>query len=236
MGEQRVSLVKNEEMHDFMRHLLKDVQALRYMLDNDWFESDTIRIGAEQEMVLVDLETYKPATIAPAMLEKLSKYEWADGELARFQSRNQPDTPRLQGQMPQPDGGRECPPSADHPPAGAQDGSGSCPDRYSYLRCASSTWECITSRRATAILHFMEAINSQLIGSTFELRLAGIDELLVKHDSPLAGSLQYQLPGTPAGNARFSYVQMYNISSGARRSGDGHCRQLPDRFRQATLA
>ena len=85
MGEQRVNLVEDEQsMHNFIKLLLKDVQALDYMLNNDWFETDTIRIGAEQEMCLVDINTFKPSLIGPEMLEKLSKYPWADGELAKF--------------------------------------------------------------------------------------------------------------------------------------------------------
>jgi CBS domain-containing protein/gamma-glutamylcysteine synthetase len=57
----------------------------------------------------------------------------------------------------------------------------------------------------------MEAINQQLIGTAYELRLTGIDELLVKHDSPLLEacntSFQVHLQVTPD-----SFVQMYNIA------------------------
>ena len=49
MGEQKVSLVSDEQsMQKFVKKLLKDVQALEYMLNNDWFEDDIIRIGAER--------------------------------------------------------------------------------------------------------------------------------------------------------------------------------------------
>ena len=50
-------------MQHFVRSLLDDVQAFEYMLEHDWFESDIIRIGAEQEMCLVHNKTFKPATI-----------------------------------------------------------------------------------------------------------------------------------------------------------------------------
>ena len=53
MGEQRVSLIsEGVQMQRFVRSLLDDVQALSYMLENDWFENDDIHIGAEQEMAL----------------------------------------------------------------------------------------------------------------------------------------------------------------------------------------
>ena len=57
MGEQRVSMVTDQkQMQHFVKNLLQDVQALEYMLDNDLFEDDITRIGAEQEMCLGSAE------------------------------------------------------------------------------------------------------------------------------------------------------------------------------------
>jgi CBS domain-containing protein/gamma-glutamylcysteine synthetase len=57
----------------------------------------------------------------------------------------------------------------------------------------------------------MEAMKQQLIGKDFELRLTGIDELLVRHDSPLLEavntSFQVHLQIEPK-----DFVKMYNIS------------------------
>ena len=57
----------------------------------------------------------------------------------------------------------------------------------------------------------MKAITEELIGTSYELRLMGIDELLVKHDSPLLEacntSFQVHLQIAPK-----DFVQMYNIS------------------------
>ena len=64
MGEQKVSLVNDQkQMQKFVKNLLNDVSALEYMLHNDWFESDVIRIGAEQKMVMVENNSYKPTLI-----------------------------------------------------------------------------------------------------------------------------------------------------------------------------
>jgi len=72
MGEQRVSLVKDQrQMQKFVKSLLDDVRSFEHMLDNNWFENDIARIGAEQEMVMVNLSNYKPATVAIEALEKL---------------------------------------------------------------------------------------------------------------------------------------------------------------------
>lgn len=55
MGEERVKLADdNEEVQTFMKHVLRDMRALKTMLDEDWFETDTMRIGAEQELCMVD--------------------------------------------------------------------------------------------------------------------------------------------------------------------------------------
>jgi len=57
----------------------------------------------------------------------------------------------------------------------------------------------------------MSAINKQLIGTSYELRLQGIDELLVKHESPLLEacntSFQVHLQVSPN-----EFVKMYNIA------------------------
>jgi hypothetical protein len=71
MGVQKVNTVAgNEEMKQFVRALLDDVQAFEYMLENDWFENDIVRIGAEQEMCLVHNKTMKPACINMQVLER----------------------------------------------------------------------------------------------------------------------------------------------------------------------
>jgi len=85
MGEQRVSGLNNEKkMQKFVRALLADVQAMEYMLEHDWFESGTIRIGAEQEMVMINKQNQKPACIAMEALDKMKDYDWVETELAKF--------------------------------------------------------------------------------------------------------------------------------------------------------
>ena len=51
MGDTRVKLAQsNDELQNFMKNVLKDLRALERMLEEDWFETDPIRIGAEQEL------------------------------------------------------------------------------------------------------------------------------------------------------------------------------------------
>ncbi|MCB0609141.1 MAG: CBS domain-containing protein [Lewinellaceae bacterium] len=211
MGEQRVVIpTEQQDMQAFIRQLLQDVQALEYMLNNDWFETDPIRIGAEQEMCIVDKRTFKPAIIAMQALEKLKKYDWAGTELAKFNLENNM-TPR--------------------------EFTGTC---FSDLE-KENNWQLEIIREKLGKLNanliltgilptlrkfdldlenltpkpryfaLMDAINSQLIGTAYELRLTGIDEILVKHDSPLLEacntSFQVHLQVSPA-----DFVQLYNIA------------------------
>ena len=104
-------------MQRFVSCLLDDVQALEYMLENDWFESDITRIGAEQEMCLVHNKTYKPATINMQVLERLTDAPWCVTELARFNL----ETNLLRHRVPQDAFGRLI---ARHDGAGEVEGAG----------------------------------------------------------------------------------------------------------------
>ena len=65
-----------------MRFLLKDMQALERMLKEKWFETDTIRIGAEQEMCLID-RYLKPLHINLEALKTIDDKSFTS-ELANF--------------------------------------------------------------------------------------------------------------------------------------------------------
>ncbi|MEM6299078.1 MAG: CBS domain-containing protein [Bacteroidota bacterium] len=83
MGSLQVRLAKNhKELNAYTRRLLRDVQALKRMLDEDLFESDSIKIGAEQEVCLVD-DHGKPAPIAMKVLERLNHPNFTT-EIAQF--------------------------------------------------------------------------------------------------------------------------------------------------------
>jgi len=211
MGDHKVSSLNNDQqMHQFIQHLLADVQALEYMLQNDWFEKDTIRIGAEQEMVIINQTTFKPESIAMEVIEKMGQPEWLDTELARF---------NLEINL-QP-----------------QEFKGACfqkmeEENRQHLEQIRTTLKSYNSdilltgilptlRKFDLELHnltpkprykaLLDAMHSQLIGNAFELRLMGIDELLVKHDSPLLEacntSFQVHLQVVPS-----NFVKLYNIA------------------------
>ncbi|MDH3650517.1 MAG: glutamate-cysteine ligase family protein, partial [Saprospiraceae bacterium] len=211
MGEQRVHLVTDQkEMQSFIRSLLDDVKALEFMLQSDWFESDIQRIGAEQEMVLVNVHDYKPAMVAQRVLEEMKDFAWLESELAQF---NLEIT--LNPQIFKDNCLRKLEEETleklrvirDHlkPHKAAPLLTGILPT----LRKFDLSLANLTPKKRYKAL--MEAINAQRLGSNYDLRIEGIDELIIKHDSPMLEacntSFQVHLQVTPA-----EFVKMYNIA------------------------
>ena len=211
MGEQRVSILsEGDQMHRFVRNLLRDVQALDYMLHHEWFETDPIRIGAEQEMCLVDADTFKPAPIAMKVLDKLKGADWAETELARFNLEINANPRIFEGScltdMEKEISGRLSELRKVVQSVGADIVlTGILPT----LRKFDLGMHNLTPKKRYKAL--MEAINNQLEGNAYQLRLSGLDELHIKHDSPLLEacntSFQVHLQTRPD-----DFVKMYNIA------------------------
>jgi CBS domain-containing protein/gamma-glutamylcysteine synthetase len=213
MGESKVKIVRDQkQMQNFVRQLLHDVQALEYMLDNDWFESDTIRIGAEQEMCLVDKDTLKPACINMQALELMKDWEWVGTELAQFNLETNLTPLEFKG---------NCLSEMERENAeglekirGVVKGfnaevvlTGILPT----LRKFDLDLSNLTPK--PRYLALMESIKEHSLRGDehFELRLDGIDELHIRHDSPLLEacntSFQVHLQVAPK-----DFVKMYNIA------------------------
>ncbi len=211
MGFQKVNTIdgKNEMLH-FVRHLLDDVQAFEYMLEHDWFETNITRIGAEQEMCLVHNKTFKPATINMEVLEKLGDKPWCVTELAKFNLETNLSPREFTG---------DCLSQLEA-------------ENIRYLKEIQAVLDDFdasiilcgilpTLRKHDLEMHnltpkdryyaLMAAIQKHLLGTSFELRVEGVDELLVKHDSPLLEacntSFQVHLQVSPK-----DFVRMYNIA------------------------
>jgi CBS domain-containing protein len=74
--------IDEQKLQAFMRALLEDLRALDHMLDNDLIETGVRRIGAEQEMFLVD-ENFRPAPVSMQVLEHAEDPRLTT-EIARF--------------------------------------------------------------------------------------------------------------------------------------------------------
>jgi len=83
MAEVDVSAESSAEaLRRFMRRVLDDLGALERMLDDGLLESGVHRIGAEQEICLIDRE-FEPAPINMEVLEACGE-PWLKPELGRF--------------------------------------------------------------------------------------------------------------------------------------------------------
>lgn len=194
-------------MRHFVRQLLRDVQALEYMLDNNWFEDDITRIGAEQEMCLIN-KYYKPSYRAMDILREFSP-EWLTTELAQFNLETNLSPREFSG-----------------------DAFGLCElelrSQLEQIQAVADGFD--TKIILTGILPSMRKFDLHLDkltpkdrymalmtalkntrDSDYELHLDGIDELILRHDSPLLEacntSFQVHLQVAPQ-----DFVRKYNIA------------------------
>ncbi len=83
MGVQEMGQTSGGQEHRASTHeMLTDLRALEYMLDHGMFEEGITRIGAEQELALVD-EAMQPAPLGPEVLEILNEPR-ATTEIGKF--------------------------------------------------------------------------------------------------------------------------------------------------------
>jgi CBS domain-containing protein len=83
MGEHDVrAALEGEQLRVFMKHVLDDLRAFEVMMAMGLFEEDVARIGAEQELFLVD-RYYRPAPVALDLLPLLQDPHYTT-EIAAF--------------------------------------------------------------------------------------------------------------------------------------------------------
>jgi CBS domain-containing protein/gamma-glutamylcysteine synthetase len=82
MGQHDVKELDSQNLRSFTQKLLADLRALEVMLGNGSIESGVRRIGAEQELFLVDRQ-FRPAPIAMEALERIRDDHFTT-EVARF--------------------------------------------------------------------------------------------------------------------------------------------------------
>ncbi|MGE0708595.1 MAG: CBS domain-containing protein [Planctomycetota bacterium] len=180
MGEQIVlGNPKPEDLRHFMKCLLNDVWALETMLRRGMVESGVRRIGAEQEIVLVEAAN-RPAMINLQVLEALKDSDFTT-ELPRFNVEvNFPPLPFSGGSLRQLEGmliakveklrGVVRSLGADVVLCGI----------LPTLRVQDIGLHAMTPYERYRALN--DAL-SRLRGDPYELRINGADELIIKHDS-----------------------------------------------------
>jgi len=206
MGEINVkSVVKQKDLNEFTKLLLQDVKALDRMLKEGYFEKSKPKIGAEQEICLID-EHFKPAPRIMDILDKLNQ-KFFTTELAKFNieanltphyfekgcfSKLEQELLTLFEEL--------------HAEASKIGVDFVITGILPTIRKFDLGLENMTPlKRYNALI---SALN-RLRGKVYELRVRGIDELLIKHDSAMLEacntSFQVHLQVNPT-----DFVQQYN--------------------------
>ncbi|MCE2769878.1 MAG: hypothetical protein LW711_07790 [Saprospiraceae bacterium] len=211
MGEKKFKKAKGEPgRQQFVSNLLQDMQALEYMLHNSIFEKGVTRIGAEQEMCIIQKKSFKAAPIALEIIDLLKDMPWLDTELAKFNLEINLDPRIFTG-------------------SALKDMEAETKDKLDIIKRALSPFQSdilltgilptlhkndleshnLTPRERYKLL--VESLSAQLLGQAFELRIQGIDELLLRSHTPLLEaantSFQVHLQVDPE-----NFVPFYNIA------------------------
>ncbi len=208
MGEQQVAKAdEGSQLRDFMQSVLRDLDALRYMLDHDVFETGVRRLGAEQEFFLVD-ESGRPASAAMTLLDRLDDPMFTT-ELGLF---------NLELNLAPLDFAPDCLSKLEKGLQGrveqlrrAADGIGVQPVLTGILptlRASDIGMHNMTPRsRYYALNDALKAMS----GGSFGLFLRGVDEVSIEHDSVMlesaCTSFQVHLQVDPA-----EFPQFYNTA------------------------
>ena len=180
MGEQNVKLLSDEVTSQaFMRSLLVEVHALEKMLDAGLIESGIRRIGAEQEMFLID-KAHKPALKALDILDVIDDDRFTH-ELGLFNLEANLSPHRLGG---------NCLRLMEE----------ELQEIYNKARQTAGRFDCdialvgilptltknnlgLDSMVPTPRYHALNDAICQMRGKDFEFTINGIDQLSVKHDN-----------------------------------------------------
>ncbi len=199
--------LEGEQRRVFMRRLLDDIRALEQILEEGLLEEGVRRIGAEQEMFLID-RNWRPATAALELLDRLQDPHFTT-ELGLFNLELNLD-PQLFGgdclrkmelQLNELLGKLRS--VADDMGVGIVL-TGILPT----LRKSDLGLENMTPKPRYAALN---RAMSALRGGAYEFHIKGLDELLVKHDSLMLEAcnasfqVHFQVGGT-------EFPNLYNIS------------------------
>ena len=182
MGEHNVNKnIDNRDKTVFIQHLLEDIQALDYLLENSQIEDDIIRIGSEQEICLLT-EWGSPAFNSQEVLDSINDEHYTT-ELARYNIEINLDPMELTGDVFQ-----KVENQLQELFAKAQS---SAKQNKTHLLLTG-----ILPTIATQHLDFKYmtpnprywALNDMIRarrGSDFELNIRGVDDLVFRHDSVL---------------------------------------------------
>jgi len=183
MGSQSVkAIVSLKERKEFLYHLLNDMKALEMMIKNDVFEKDIQRIGAEQELCLVD-KNFLPSNNALKVLEKVNDKRFTT-EIALFNLEINLDPHKLGGHcfsMIHKDLTKLIS-DVDKVAHSIEDNRILLAGILPTLRKSDLVFENITPHKRYKVLN---KILRDIRGDDFLLKIKGVDELIINHKSIL---------------------------------------------------
>ena len=208
MGEHKVKQAHDpEELQRFTRKLLRDLRALERMLDEELIESDVGRIGAEQELFLVDRH-WRPSMRALELLEAIDDPHFTT-ELGRFNVEFNLDPIRLSGGClrqleAQLNELLELAVEAAEP-------LGIRPLMTGILATLEKSHLTLDGMTPMPRYYALNDAMNRLRGSHYQLRIKGRDELIVEHDNVMleACNTSFQLHFQVAQD---QFAHRYNIA------------------------
>ncbi len=181
MGDQQISPLSSQTKTEFLRHLLDDIAALEYMIDNGLIESGVTRIGAEQELCLLQPDL-RPAGSGPDILSGINEPHFT-AELAQW---------NLEINLDPCDAGPGCLKNMDRQlnellkladeHARRHDSRILLTGILPTIRKSELDFKYMTPNPRYRIL---DAIIKELRGEDFSLYIEGVDEINLKHSSIL---------------------------------------------------
>ncbi|MBA2661658.1 MAG: CBS domain-containing protein [Bradymonadaceae bacterium] len=196
-----------EKHREFMQALLVDLRALERMLAEGHFESGIQRIGAEQEMFIVD-STWGPTRGIFPLLERLGGSHYTT-ELAQFQIEANCDPQLLGG-----DGIARLHAQLDQLVDDARSAARELDMNVvlmGILPTLRKTDLGLDNMVPSPRYQALNKIVTDLRGGKFSLSIKGLDELIIDHDSVMVeacnSSFQVHLQISPG-----EFARMYNIA------------------------
>ena len=183
MGSQSVKAMESlSERKDFLYHLLNDVKALDMMIENDLFEKGKQRIGAEQELCLVD-KNFNPSKKALEVLDKINDKHYTT-ELALFNLEINADPielkancfSQLENQL------NSLLKKGHHSANQIEENKILLAGILPTLKKKDLVFDNITPHKRYKLLN---SVIKKIRGNDFKLRIEGVDELILKHESIL---------------------------------------------------
>ena len=196
-----------QRQRDFTGAILEDLRALERMLAAGMFESGVHRIGAEQEMFLVD-EHWAPKRGVLQLLDKLADKHFTT-ELGQFQLEANCDPQLLSG-----DGIAKMHAQLDQLVGKAHAAGGELGMKVVLMGILPTMRKSDLSLEGmvpSARYQQLNKIVTAMRGGTFDFSIKGLDELIIEHDSVMLeacnSSFQVHLQVAPD-----DFARLYNLA------------------------